>query len=59
MPSRFNIDIYDKRDSAEAATAEAIIFCAENNSASVIGLATGNTMTGVYKKLVDREARQP
>lgn len=57
--SRFNIDIYDKRDSAEVATAAAIISYADNNSAPVIGLATGNTMTGVYEKLVDREARQP
>ncbi|MDA9776605.1 6-phosphogluconolactonase [Paracoccaceae bacterium] len=59
MISRFNIDIYDKRDSAEVATAAAIISYADNNSAPVIGLATGNTMTGVYEKLVDREARQP
>ena len=47
--SRFNIDIYDKRDSAEEATAAAIISYADNNSAPVIGLATGNTMTGVYE----------
>ena len=59
MEISFRISIFEEHCRAEEATAQQILEQVKQKRNSVIGLATGRTMRGVYRFLIDEEKKEP
>jgi len=59
MEIPFRISIFEEYCRAEEATAQQILEQVKQKRNSVIGLATGRTMRGVYRFLIDEEKKEP
>jgi len=59
MESFFNTSVFERSVLAEEFVANTIIRLVKRKRHSVIGLATGKTMVGIYKLLVDEENKTP
>ena len=59
MEIPFRISIFEEHFRAEEATAQQILEQVKQKRNSVIGLATGRTMRGVYRFLIDEEKKEP
>ena len=59
MEIPFRISIFEKHSRAEEAVAQQILEQVKQKKNSVIGLATGRTMRGVYGFLLDEEKKEP
>jgi len=59
MEIPFRISIFEEYCRAEEATAQQILKQVKQKRNSVIGLATGRTMRGVYRFLIDEEKKEP
>ena len=59
MEIPFRISIFEEHWRAEEAAAQQILEQVKQKKNSVIGLATGRTMRGVYRFLIDKEKKEP